>query len=369
MSVGRLKSTWENLGRVDPLWAVLSDPSRRHGGWEVEEFMATGHGQVAMIEGLLRDHGLALGGRVLDFGCGVGRLSNALAERGAQVVGVDIAASMVEQATRLCRHPDSIRFVSYDGRLLPFGDGEFDTAVSLIVLQHAHPAVQLACLLELQRVVRIGGVLVLQIPSRPNVTVPMDREAMLARIEILDGPSELAASASATLRARVVNVSEHTWSAGRLVKLGNHWCNGDVMLIQDDGRTDLPCDVGPGDAVDLELLVTAPAVPGPYELELDMLQEFIAWWADVGSQPARMRVKVTADTNGAGSERAGEIVADSPPVAPPADVSSTMEMHGLHTNLVQSLFAHCGSKVLAAVPDTLAGPEWESFTYVVRRVT
>jgi len=32
MALDRLKSTWEKLGRVDPRWAVLTDPDRRHGG-------------------------------------------------------------------------------------------------------------------------------------------------------------------------------------------------------------------------------------------------------------------------------------------------------------------------------------------------
>jgi SAM-dependent methyltransferase len=381
MSLRQLKSTWENLGRVDPLWAVLSDPTRRHGRWDVDEFMATGRAQVDWIKELASDNDLSLGARAMDFGCGVGRLTNALAEHVTTSVGVDIAESMVAQARDMNRYPDRVSFVSYDGRTLPFEDGSFDSAVSLIVLQHARPAVQLGCLLELQRVVRQGGVLVLQIPSHPKLAEPLPPEAFLAGIEIIDAPATLAASASATLRVRVTNLSTHLWPVGRMVKLGNHWFDGDTMLVQDDGRTELPCDVDPGASVELALLVSAPPVSGRLQLEVDMLQEFVSWWKDAGSTPGRVDVAVravdgvpeapTADRVDAVDVPAETASDDSQPsaTADGADLGTAMEMHGLHTSLVRSLFTHCGSEVVAAVPDAMAGPEWESFTYVVRRVS
>lgn len=366
MSIGQLKSTWESLGRVDPLWAVLSDPDKRHGQWEVEDFMTTGRGHVDWVEGELHGLELSLGERVLDFGCGVGRLTNALAERVASAVGVDIADSMVQQARRLNRYPERVSFVSYDGKELPFADGDFDSAVSLIVLQHARPRVQLACLLELQRVVRVGGILALQIPSRPKTTEPLDGEAMLADIDIVDAPAELAVSGSATVRALVSNRSAHGWPVGRLVKLGNHWHDSESVVIQDDGRADLPHEVPPGGSVEIELLVTAPPQPGRYRLELDMLQEFVSWWTDHGSSSASVDVEVCADAAGSS---VGEPADPQPAPEEPSERPSTMEMHGLDTDLVRSVFAHCGSEVIAVVPDDLAGAGWESFTYIVRRVS
>jgi hypothetical protein len=44
-----------------------------------------------------------------------------------------------------------------------------------------------------------------------------------------------------------------------------------------------------------------------------------------------------------------------------------MEMFGMDSNLVRLLFAHCGSEIVNIVPDDMAGAEWESFTYLVRR--
>jgi ubiquinone/menaquinone biosynthesis C-methylase UbiE len=369
MSLGRLKATWEDLGRVDPLWAVLSDPSRRHGRWDVNDFMATGTEQVDWMAGVLREHELGFGERVLDFGCGVGRLTNALAERVPEAVGVDIAESMVEHATQMARHPERTRFVSYDGKTLPFEDGSFGSAVSLIVLQHARPAVQIACLLELQRVVRVGGALLLQIPSHPKKTAALEAEAMRAGIHVEDAPSVLTAATSATVRTVVTNLSPSTWPAGRQVKLGNHW-SGENLSIQDDGRVDLPHAVAPGESVRLDLLVTAPSVPGRYELQLDMVQEFVSWWQDAGSLPAVVEVEVRPGAVAQPTPRMAAVASVPVPEAVAhVELPSTMEMHGLHVNLVLSLFEHCGSKVVAVLPDNCAGPEWESFSYVVRRLS
>lgn len=368
MALDRLKSTWEDLGRDDPLWAVLTDPDRRHGGWQVDDFLATAAAPIARVLGLLDEAGLTLGGRVLDFGCGAGRLSNGLAEHVKEVVGVDIAQSMIDEANRINRHPDRVGFVAYDGHRLPFDDESFDSVVSLISIQHSPPAVQLACLVELQRVVRPGGVLVFQIPTRPSRPEVLSTGAMRARIELLDVPDPIGAGQLGPVRALVTNVSEHTWPAGRLIRLGNHWYADGEPVRWNDGRTDLPHDVAPGESVELELPVTAPDSPGAYELEVDVVQEAVTWWAKAGSTPVRTPVTVTTDA-----------VADMPALAAPQEVEvqprpaargrsdGGMEMFGMDVNLVRLLFTHCGSEIVNIVPDDMAGSEWESFTYVVRR--
>ena len=71
---------------------------------------------------------------MLDVGCGPGRHALALAERGVEVVGVDISARFVDlasgQAAALTGGGPIPRFVRLDARELPF-DAEFDAAISL----------------------------------------------------------------------------------------------------------------------------------------------------------------------------------------------------------------------------------------------
>jgi SAM-dependent methyltransferase len=368
MAVDRLKSTWENLGKVDPLWAVLTDPERRHGGWQVDEFLATGVEPIAQVKAMLDEAGLSFGDRVLDFGCGAGRLTNALATHAKEVVGVDIAQSMIDEANRINQYPERVGFVAYDGHRLPFDDESFDGVVSLISIQHSPPAVQLASLVELQRVVRPGGVLALQIPFRPSRPDQLPTEAMRARIELLDVPSPVGAGQSAPVRAMVTNVSGHTWPAGRLIRLGNHWFANGEPVRWNDGRTDLPHDLAPGASVELELPVVAPDEPGEYEVELDVVQEAVTWWAEVGSEPVRTRMTVVRDAVAEvpALSPQQEIVIEPRPAARGRD-DGGMEMFGMDTNLVRLLFAHCGSEIVNIVPDDMAGAEWESFTYLVRR--
>jgi SAM-dependent methyltransferase len=364
-----LKATWEGLGRTDPLWAVLTDPDRRNGGWTVEEFLATGVGPVRRVRQLLDEAGLRLGDRVLDFGCGAGRLSNALADHAGEVVGIDIARSMIEEAERINRRPDQVQFVHYDGTRLPFADESFDSAVSLISIQHSPPAVQVACLVELQRVVRPGGALVLQIPSRPVRPLVLPPAAMRARIDVVQAPRQLGAGQLAAVTVRVTNVSDNLWPAGQLIRLGNHWyasdADGNEVLSWNDGRADLPHDLPAGAAVELQLPVTAPRTGGELVLELDLVQEAVTWWAEVGSEPTRTTVTVT-------EEPVPDVAAPEPPEleARPAArgrADGGMQMFGMDVNLVRLLFTHCDCRVVSIVPDDQSGPEWESFTYVIQR--
>jgi ubiquinone/menaquinone biosynthesis C-methylase UbiE len=95
-----------------------------------------------------------LGGRrVLDVGSGTGRLSAALADRSAEVVGVDPAPRMVEQAH--AKRIPGATFLVAGAESLPFPDASFDAATASFTLHHWRDAAR--GLAELGRVVRPGG--------------------------------------------------------------------------------------------------------------------------------------------------------------------------------------------------------------------
>src|SRR4051794_40578916 len=99
---------WQELAELDPLWAIASSPDKRFGGWERDEFLASGERDVAQI--LARAEELGRPARretALDFGCGVGRTARALASRFASVVGVDIAPAMIERGRGLNADTDN----------------------------------------------------------------------------------------------------------------------------------------------------------------------------------------------------------------------------------------------------------------------
>jgi SAM-dependent methyltransferase len=85
--------------------------------------------------------------RALDVGTGTGAGARAIARRfpAAEVVGVDVAAAMLDEARK---HAPKIRFEEGDAARLPFGDGEFD------LVAHAN---MIPFLDETARVLRPGG--------------------------------------------------------------------------------------------------------------------------------------------------------------------------------------------------------------------
>src|SRR5215467_8284720 len=92
----------------------------------------------------------------LDVGCGTGFLALELAARGHQVVGVDFASAMIEEARRKAAARGlSVRFEEADAEQLPFAPRSFDLVISRHVLWTLpHPQ---AAIGEWTRVLRPGG--------------------------------------------------------------------------------------------------------------------------------------------------------------------------------------------------------------------
>lgn len=171
MNLARDRRDWEALGRADPLWAVWTHPDRRGGGWagHEQEFFEAGAGEVAKILSAGARHGRPVARRrALDFGCGVGRLSRALAAHFDEVVGLDLSQAMVTRARELNADRPACRFEVNATTALPgLEDGEFDLVLSLITLQHvSDPAAVRSYLGELARVLAPGGLLAVQLPLR-----------------------------------------------------------------------------------------------------------------------------------------------------------------------------------------------------------
>ena len=166
-SLERLRAAWGALGEDDPLWAILSDPRKRGGGWDIDAFFASGEAEIAALVQTADHLGLARArGAALDFGCGVGRLSRALAGRFDRVVGVDISASMLAHARRLNADRANIEFIENAAADLRFvADGSIDLVYSVITLQHASAHLQRAYIAEFMRVLAAGGLAVFQIAS------------------------------------------------------------------------------------------------------------------------------------------------------------------------------------------------------------
>jgi SAM-dependent methyltransferase len=172
VDLDELREDWTRLGAEDPLWAVYVAPGTRGGRWDVDEFFALGGEEVSRALGELDRLGLSPGSRVaVDFGCGVGRLSAALAQRFTEVIGVDISPTMLAEAKRLDRSDGRCRFVLNEADNLAFiPDGSVDLVYSSLVLQHLPADLATGYVREFARILAPDGVAVFQVASRPTVS-------------------------------------------------------------------------------------------------------------------------------------------------------------------------------------------------------
>ena len=92
---------WRQLGQSQPYWGVLSHPdflTENITPERIETFYASGRDYIAqMVEALTKVTGEAPSGPALDFGCGVGRLAEAMADH-VPTTGLDISPGMLELA-------------------------------------------------------------------------------------------------------------------------------------------------------------------------------------------------------------------------------------------------------------------------------
>ena len=167
MALKHVQKTYEEYGKTDPLYAVLSQKHGKGNRWDLDEFFATGREEIAEALEYLAGLGLEIHkGRVLDFGCGAGRLTQALAGEFGQAVGVDISYSMVECARQHNKHGDRCHFVvNTSDDLAQFDDASFDFIYTIITLQHCPPEATTRYIAEFFRVLRPGGVALFQVPS------------------------------------------------------------------------------------------------------------------------------------------------------------------------------------------------------------
>jgi ubiquinone/menaquinone biosynthesis C-methylase UbiE len=105
-------------------------------------------------------------GRVLDWGCGWGQMTDLLARRGIDVEAFDVNPAVSEPTRRALENfPPHTALISGDERTLPYPDGGFDAVLSCGVLEHVVDPDR--SLDELRRVLRPGGRLfVYKLPNR-----------------------------------------------------------------------------------------------------------------------------------------------------------------------------------------------------------
>jgi SAM-dependent methyltransferase len=163
-----MRRFWDARAREDALYFV--DNNRPYRASDDAEFWAEGE---RAVDAILDRLGVSLrpDDVVLDLGCGVGRLTKALAGRVARVHALDVSPEMLARAREALAADENVALHLGDGATLTgVDDASCDAVVSLVVFQHIpDPAVTLGYVREIGRVLKPGGWAGFQVSNDPGV--------------------------------------------------------------------------------------------------------------------------------------------------------------------------------------------------------
>jgi SAM-dependent methyltransferase len=163
--VGSMRRYWDERARLNAPWYV--DTSLSYDEPDLDRFFETGRQIVAeAIGGDVRPSGTSL---AVEIGCGLGRITLALADSYERVIGVDISREMLERAREVASH-ERVTFVLGDGASLSqIRDGVADLVLTFTVFQHI-PSVEVIerYISEAGRILKPGGLFVFQWNNTPG---------------------------------------------------------------------------------------------------------------------------------------------------------------------------------------------------------
>ena len=171
-------SFWDERARENALYFV--DNTIDYRSPDLERFFAAGEDVVDRILAMVEAE-IGPEDDVVEIGCGVGRLTRALARRARSVTALDISAEMLERARELNPQIENVTWLKGDGvSLAGVGDASADVCFSHVVFQHIpDPAVTLGYVREMGRVLRPGGWSAFHVSNDPDLHRPLSGIARL----------------------------------------------------------------------------------------------------------------------------------------------------------------------------------------------
>ena len=160
-----MREDWDARARENAFHYIADSQDE----WRPEEFFASGEESVRRL--ILNDmdsirHGMSpTEMRVLEIGCGAGRMTRSLANVFGEVHGVDVSGGMVERARELLADCSNVHLYRNNGTdLSVLGDVEYDFAFSFVVFQHIPSrAIIESYVREVYRVLRPGRLFKFQV--------------------------------------------------------------------------------------------------------------------------------------------------------------------------------------------------------------
>jgi len=121
--------------------------------------------------------------RMLEIGCGIGRMTSGFAQLVSEVYGIDVSEQMIERAKTHLTHLPNVHLNVNDGTSLAhFEDEFFDFCFSYIVFQHIPDKdVTLYYIREAARVLKVGGIFRFQVNGLPDPDKGSSRRLLMVK--------------------------------------------------------------------------------------------------------------------------------------------------------------------------------------------
>jgi ubiquinone/menaquinone biosynthesis C-methylase UbiE len=151
-----MEKEWEARAQEDAMYYIAT----REKPWSEDDFFEEGKKRVHYFtdEFFKRKAFNPEGKRMLDIGCGIGRMDRGFAEMFAEVWGIDVSEKMIQKAKELNKN-EKIKFIKGNGRdLSDFPNDSFHFVFSIITFQHI-PEKQIIFryFSEIYRILKPGG--------------------------------------------------------------------------------------------------------------------------------------------------------------------------------------------------------------------
>ncbi|MEK6879554.1 MAG: class I SAM-dependent methyltransferase [Nanoarchaeota archaeon] len=103
---------------------------------------------------------------IIDFGCGIGRLAKHISPHCNSILGLDISENTLHYAVKYCEQTKNVLFKPlFSDSYVDLGNERVDKIYSFIVLQHIEKCKVLNLLYEFNRLLKVGGRVLLQFPN------------------------------------------------------------------------------------------------------------------------------------------------------------------------------------------------------------